>query len=145
MSVKVNVLEERNILTKTAVLYDFLADAVDQINAVFSMQVKELCFSMKFPQSCSLYFQMIFVFLPALLLQVFTTYFVIKVFALKLTPETWIYFDFPLWILFLVFPTYLALYFGSATTNKGRKFCNKIGKYLSSCTDNENSQKVTNE
>lgn len=85
---------------------------------------------------------MIAVFLPALMLQVFTIYFIIKMFALSLTVRTWTFIDFPYWISTLVVPTFVVIYFGSTTSDKGRKLSNNIGKYLNSCDDDLCSEKV---
>lgn len=39
MQIKLHPVMERQVITDAGILYDFLADAVDEINSVFSKQV----------------------------------------------------------------------------------------------------------
>lgn len=139
--VKMDPTKEKNYLKNIAILYDLIADAVDQINSVFSKQVSE-CESGSLSRYDYKYQQMIAVFLPAMMLQVFTIYLVIKALALDLPIETWAYFDFTFWNLCLVFPSLVVIYAGATASSKGRKLSNNVGKYLNNCIDVSCADKV---
>lgn len=85
---------------------------------------------------------MIAVFVPALMLQIFTTYFIIKVIIFGLPVSLFTFFDFFFWNAFLVGPVTLVIYFGSMATSKGRKLSSCIGKFSNYISDDCVAQKV---
>lgn len=85
---------------------------------------------------------MIAVFIPALMLEIFTTYFVIKIMLLNLSVELWAIFDFLIWNLFLVVPTIVAIFFGERTNQELRKLSKYLEKYSNYCCDNVTFQRV---
>lgn len=86
---------------------------------------------------------MILVFLPALILKTFTTYFTIKMFTLKLPVEFWIVLDFLLWNLFLVVPVTVAVCIGARTVGRWRRLCSHMGRYSNLCSDDGTLLKVS--
>lgn len=78
---------------------------------------------------------MIAVFIPALILTIFTLYFVIKSIFLNLPISPYIYVDFFFWNFFLVGPALAAIYIGAVTTKQGQNLRNHIGKYSNGCND----------
>lgn len=90
----------------------------------------------------SICFQMMVVFLPTLMMQVFTIYFVIKSLTLRLSIDFWMYFDFAVWNSSLLIPTVFAIYSGAVTMSRSQKLCNYVGKYLNFNTDIDTLQRV---
>lgn len=78
---------------------------------------------------------MMAVFLPALILEVFSIYSIMKDFIYNLSLSFWIYFDFVTWNLFLVAPMIVVICIGATTIAKGKEFGNYIGKYSNFCVD----------
>lgn len=78
---------------------------------------------------------MIVVFIPALILEVFSTFFIVKIMIYNFIQEFFEYFDFLIWNLFLVVPSFFAIYIGAATVNKRRELSNHIEKYSNYCND----------
>lgn len=78
---------------------------------------------------------MIFVFIPALILEIFTTYFALKAVTKNIRIEAWAYFEFTFWNLNLVIPSFAAIYIASAAASQGKILLNYIGKYSSYCSD----------
>jgi hypothetical protein len=87
---------------------------------------------------------MLAVFIPALILEVFTTYFIIKTISFKLPIDAMAYLNYFLWNLFLVVPSLVAVYIGAVTTSQGRRLPNQIGKYSNYCNHTENFHRVIN-
>lgn len=85
---------------------------------------------------------MIAVFAPALILEVFTIYFVIKTTVLQMSINFLSYFDFTLWNVFLVVPTFAAIHIGSRTSREGKEICKMAGKFSSSCNDDSTMIRV---
>lgn len=86
---------------------------------------------------------MIVVFIPAMLLEIFIIYFVIKVFTLNLSVEVWTSVDFFLWSVSLISPAIVAIHYGAVTAKTGKSFCEQIGKYLNFCEDVSTLQRVS--
>lgn len=86
---------------------------------------------------------MIVVFIAALMLEIFTIYFIIKVVALNLSVEAWVYFDFASWNLFLTLPTIIVIWIGALASNEARILNYYVGKYSNYCTDDLSLQRVT--
>lgn len=85
---------------------------------------------------------MIIVFVPSMMLAIFTIYSLIKVFTFHLKIGIWTYFSVFLWNLFLIAPAIVAIYIGAATTSKGKVLCNQIGKFSSYCCDDYTLNRV---
>lgn len=131
-----------------ASLYDNLADAVDEINSIFSKVVRsnKLKAFVHFANFCmenSNSLQMIVVFIPALTLTIFALYFVIKSTVLNLPIRFYVYVDFLSWNFFLVGPALAAIYIGAVTTKQGQNLRNHIGKYSNGCNDHTLSRVCT--
>lgn len=84
---------------------------------------------------------MIVVFAPTLMLQVFLTYFIVKVLSLNLSVDFLTYFDFFLWSMTLIVPAMFTIYIGAVTTKKAKNFCNQIGKILNFCGEESEALK----
>lgn len=80
---------------------------------------------------------MIVVFIPALMLEVFSIYFAIKAFTSNLPVRTWGYCDFAFWNLTLVSPTIAAIHIGGVTAQEGKNLRNAVGKYSNNRLDAE--------
>lgn len=78
-----------------------------------------------------------------MMMELFTLYFLIKVAKLRLTVGFWAYSDFVVWNVFLVFPATVAVYVGAATKSLGRDLSVIIGKYTTSCFEDENLHRVS--
>lgn len=85
---------------------------------------------------------MIVVFIPALLLEIFTSYFIFKAITLKLPIHAAICIDFFFWNMFLVVPSIAAIYMGAVTKSQGTRLSNQIEKYSNSCEDDANLLRV---
>lgn len=85
---------------------------------------------------------MIAVFIPALMLEVFSTYFLIKVTSNVLPVKLITFVDIFLWNLFLVVPTMIAIFIGESTKNEARKLMNFLGKFSNYCDNAEALQGV---
>lgn len=86
--------------------------------------------------------QMIAVFITALMLEVFTVYFIIKALAMDLPIGLVVSFDFAIWNLFLSLPTIVAIYAGSTALSKAQSLCSYVGKYANFSNDEICSLKV---
>lgn len=86
---------------------------------------------------------MVAVFIPALILEIFTTYFIIKTVTQKLSIEIWIWGDFILWNVYLVVPKFVAICLGAITKSEGQKLSNQLGKSSNFCCDVESLQRVS--
>lgn len=85
---------------------------------------------------------MIVVFLPAMVLEIFTIYFVIKILFLKLEVGGWVYIKFFYWNMMLVVPKIAAIFISVVTVNKAEEFTKYIRKYSSFCSCERNQQQV---
>lgn len=85
---------------------------------------------------------MFFVFVPALILEIFTTFFIIEAFSFNVTVESWVIIEFAIWNFLLVVPTFVAIYTGSSAVNQARKLNDVIGKLSSCCSDEATILKV---
>lgn len=80
---------------------------------------------------------MVVVFVPALMLEVFTIYFAVTAFTSNLPVRTWGYCDFAFWNMTLVAPTIAAIHIGGVTAQEGKKLRNAVGEYSNNCDDVE--------
>lgn len=87
---------------------------------------------------------MIALFPPALILEVFTTYSVIKASMKEISVSLVTKVDFSLWNLFLVVPTFVAIYVSANALSSGRILRNLIENYSNYCNDENVFQKVKN-
>lgn len=85
---------------------------------------------------------MIVVFMSALILEVFTIYFAIKVTSLDLKIEYWVYWNLTFWNLFMTLPSVIAIYAGALARAEGRKLCNLVGEYSNFCQNDSTLLKV---
>lgn len=85
---------------------------------------------------------MIVVFLPAIILEIFTTYFTIKVLNFNLMIKPWTICEFSLWNLLLVVPKIVSIYISAKTVNEAQRLSNFIGKYTNYLNDYSTLQQV---
>lgn len=78
---------------------------------------------------------MVAVFLSAMVLEVFTVYIIVKLFAYDLKLELLPQFEVLVWNLLLVFPKFLAIYIAAATTGKAQDLNDLVEKYSNHCND----------
>lgn len=87
---------------------------------------------------------MIAVFLPALISEIFTAYFFIRISSLQLKTSIWECFDFLMWSFYFVMPTVVAIFISSKTVKISREIGSDIGKYSNSFKNDFEVQKVYN-
>lgn len=76
-------------------------------------------------------------------MKISTVYFFIKAIALKLPIQTVTWIDFVIMSLFLVAPSFFAIFYGGITKSEGQKLGNQLGKYSNCCSDLESLQRVS--
>lgn len=86
---------------------------------------------------------MIAVFILALILLIYTTYAAIKASSLNLHLEYWAYVNTLIMNIYLVVPSFVAIYAGAAASEEGKKLSNLIGKYSNICQSDSNFLRVT--
>jgi hypothetical protein len=90
---------------------------------------------------------MIFVFISALALKIYTTSYAVLLVAYKRGTnfENFSLFlmDFTLFNAFIALPSIIAIYMGSRVTNRGNQFAVYVGKYASHCDDEISYRKVS--
>lgn len=108
-------------------LHAILIDAIDEINEVFSMDVRKNYSSNFFSLRadtinqvafCFLPLQMVPVFLNALLTKMFIAYLAIQSFTDDLKIDWFTIFATSFWILYLVVPSMVAIYAGAITSDE---------------------------
>ena len=77
---------------------------------------------------------MIAVFVPALILEIFTIYFIVKVVSKNLHVSIWGLYEFVYWNMMLVAPKVCAIYISVTTISKVQQFTKYIRNYSSFCT-----------
>jgi len=87
---------------------------------------------------------MVTVFLPALILEVFTIYSILKIFTLNMIANMSILrcIDFIIWNMCLVVPSLYAIYIGAEVPDKVQTLMNYIGKVSNYCTNDSSLQRV---
>jgi hypothetical protein len=80
-------------------------------------------------------FQMIFLFIPALLLEIFSVYFFISMGIYHYHRELWVIIEIFLWDFFLLLPPNLAIIFCSRATKKVETLTRHLEKYSNFCDD----------
>jgi hypothetical protein len=85
---------------------------------------------------------MIVVFVPALILEIFTIYSSIKFSSLNLPVNPWLILDFSIWNFYLVVPTVYAIFVSSKLTNTAKKMSYYFEKYSNNCQNESTAQKV---
>lgn len=115
-------------------MFDLLADAVDDINSIFSIQVTKIVFQMVV--SSNFYSQMVPVFFFSFLSEIFFIYYILKVLTLKSSINLIEMIDFLMWNLELLFSSLFAIVISSKTLNEIEKLKARVGKY-SNCCKNE--------
>lgn len=118
-----------------------MADAVDEINAVFSKEVFSHFKSINIKYN-NLIFQIVAVFVSAIILKIFTIYFIIKIVTLDLNIDYWSGSFLSLWNMFIVIPSIFAIYLSAITTDQGRKLFKEIGKYSNFCNNDGTLNRV---
>lgn len=86
---------------------------------------------------------MIAVFIPSLMLEVYTTYFIIKVFSQNLSIDLAVYIDIMLWNIVLVVPTFFAIAISNETSRASKVLKNYIEKYSNYSIDDSTLQRVS--
>jgi hypothetical protein len=85
---------------------------------------------------------MIGLFIPLLLLEIFSVYFFINLMFFNNEIYLWVVLDITFWDLFLVVPPHIAIIFCSHASNKAEKITKHLEKFSSSCDDVLTAQKV---
>lgn len=78
---------------------------------------------------------MITVYIPALTIEIFTTYFTIRVLAYKLPVTLWMIIALVLINFSIVLPAFVTIFAASKVTNKAQLLSNFIGKYSNDCDE----------
>lgn len=78
---------------------------------------------------------MIAAFIPAMMLEVFTTYFLIKVYIQNLPIDLTVYIDLFLWNFVLVVPNFFVIAISDTTSKAGKVLINHIEKYANYSND----------
>lgn len=78
---------------------------------------------------------MIAVFIPALILEIFTAYCAIKVLIFNSPVKTYVFTNIAAWNVFFVLPTIVVIYFCESTVGEGRNLKKCVEKYLNYCGD----------
>jgi hypothetical protein len=86
--------------------------------------------------------QMIFLLIPALILETFSSYFFFKVTTFNLDVGLWIIIDAILWDMFLVVPPNLAIFLCASTAHTAENLKIHLEKYSNICEENFEAHKV---
>ena len=87
---------------------------------------------------------MIVVFIPSLILEIFTANFLVKLFIFNLSVTLWTVIQFIYWNLMLVLPKVLSIYISELTVNRSKELRNHIKKYSSVCLNDINQREMKN-
>lgn len=85
---------------------------------------------------------MIVVFIPALLMEIFAIYFVIKTTSMNIPIHWYTILDFFFWSFFLITPTIVVIHIGAITAQAGKTLGDLAGKYSNNCNDETTFQRV---
>jgi hypothetical protein len=85
---------------------------------------------------------MIVVFIPALILEIFTANFLLKIILFHLPVTFWSIIEFTYWNLMLIAPKVFAIYISIATVNKAKELARHVRKYSNFCVNAESQQQV---
>lgn len=87
--------------------------------------------------------QMLLIFVPLLLLEIFSTYFFINLICFTVSDNlTSIIIDITFWDLFLVVPPHVAILFCFCATRNADKLARHLEKFSNSCSDDMTVQKL---
>jgi hypothetical protein len=90
-----------------------------------------------------LIFQMILVFISALVLKIYATSFVVLLVACNSSTNFRNFLDFILFNMLIAVPSIIAIYMGYRVSIRGNQFAAYVGKYASHCDDEISYRKVS--